>query len=44
MIKLNKKNMRAVLTLFLGALFVASAFIFNSDDGTDADRREHHHV
>ena len=30
MIKLNKKNMRGMLTLFLGALFVASAFIFNS--------------
>ena len=31
MIKLNKKNLRGMLTLFFGALFVASAFIFNSN-------------
>ena len=31
MIKLNYKKTRGMLTLFLGALFVASAFIFNSN-------------
>lgn len=31
MIKLNYKKTRGMLTLFLGALFVASAFIFNLD-------------
>ena len=31
MIKLNKKNLRGMLTLFFGALFVASALIFNSN-------------
>ena len=29
MIKLNKKNLRGMLTLFFGALFVASALIYN---------------